>query len=112
VAQPSRYAGNWTDPLSRAVGVLVDGAADPDRDQQGRPLVDDDLLLLVNGWWGPLSFTLPDGDWRLLLDTYDGTAHPTASRDLPSASPVVPVRERSLALLARPRPATRRSPGQ
>jgi glycogen operon protein len=104
--------GNWTDPLSRAAGVLVDGAADPDRDQQGRPLLDDDLLLLVNGWWGPLSFTLPDGDWRLLLDTYDGTAHPTACRDLPSASPVVPVRERSLALLARPRPATRRSPGQ
>jgi glycogen operon protein len=104
--------GNWTDPLSRAVGVLVDGAADPDRDQQGRPLLDDDLLLLVNGWWGPLSFTLPQGDWRLLLDTYDGIAHPTASLDLPSASPVVPVRERSLALLARPRPTTRRSPGQ
>jgi glycogen operon protein len=88
---------DWDDPNSRSVAVLVDGATEPDRDERGRPLLDADLLLLVNGWWQPLEFTLPAaGPWHTALDTYAGTAGTTG----PPVGAVVPVGPRSLTLLA------------
>jgi glycogen operon protein len=84
------------------VGVLFDGAAEPDRDPRGRPLVDDDLLLLVNAWWDELSFTVPDGDWRTVVDTYTGTAHTGPAAEVAAAGPVVTVGPRSLVLLVCP----------
>ena len=42
------------------------------------PLLDDDFLVLVNGWWEPLGFRLPTvaagRAWRAELDTYDPAA--------------------------------------
>jgi len=29
----------------------------------------DDVLLCVNGWWEPLAFTLPPGDWSIVVST-------------------------------------------
>jgi glycogen operon protein len=90
----------WNDPLSRSVAVLVDGSAEPDRDDRGVPMLDDDLLILVNGWWEELEFTLPAaGPWRLALDTFDGTI-PAAGA--PTGT-TVRVGARSLALLVRER---------
>ncbi|HEY1967600.1 MAG TPA: glycogen debranching protein GlgX [Pseudonocardia sp.] len=90
----------WNDPFTRSVAVLMDGSAEPDRDQHGTPMLDDDLLLLVNGWWEELEFTLPaDGPWRQVLDTYAGTVDPTGA----AAGPAVPVGARSLVLLVRAR---------
>jgi isoamylase len=89
----------WDDPGARSVAVLVDGAAEPDRDAHGRPLWDDDLLLLVNGWWERLEFTLPPrGPWRPVLDSYAGTI----GEPVTAAGPVVSVGPRALVLLVRP----------
>ena len=80
-------AEHWQDPLARAVTVYIDGSRDPDRDPRSRPLLDDDLLVLVNGYWEPLDFTLPpiDAGWRLALDT----AHPAAAEvPVPPGTPV------------------------
>jgi isoamylase len=80
-------AERWQDPLARSVTAFIDGSRDPDRDAHGRPLLDDDLLLLINGYWEPLDFTLPlmDARWRLALDT----AHPTAPEaPVPPGTPV------------------------
>jgi glycogen operon protein len=77
----------WQDPLARAVTACIDGSRDPDRDARGRPLLDDDLLVLINGYWEPLDFTVPPMDtrWRLALDT----AHPTAPEaPVPPGMPV------------------------
>jgi isoamylase len=90
-------AERWQDPLARAVTAYVDGSRDPDRDARGQPLVDDDLLVLVNGYWEPLDFTLPplDAGWRLALDT----AHPAATEAaVPPGTPVT-VGARALLLL-------------
>jgi isoamylase len=65
----------WKNPLARSLALVLDGYAEPDRDARGRPLLDDDLAFLVNGWWEPLEFTLPDlgraSAWRKALDTAD-----------------------------------------
>ena len=66
---------NWTDPNARALAIYLDGDDAPDLAEDGTPLLDDDFLLLVNGWWEPLQFRLPEVDeertWRIELDTYD-----------------------------------------
>ena len=90
-------AERWQDPLARAVTGCIDGSRDPDRDARGRPLLDDDLLVLINGYWEPLDFTVPptDAHWRLALDT----ARPTAPEaPVPPGTPVT-VGARSLLLL-------------
>ena len=99
--------GNWQDPTSRAVAVHIDGTADPEPDQAGRPMLDGHLMLLVNGWWEALEFTLPAAvgggpDWRVELNTFTG-GDPTAAA--PLAGPAVTVGPRSLVLLAAGGPA-------
>jgi isoamylase len=64
---------NWADPNARALAIYLEGGDDPDLAEDGMPLVDDDFLVLVNGWWEKLDFRIPDvgGNWRVELDTYD-----------------------------------------
>jgi isoamylase len=66
---------NWTDPNARALAIYLDGDDAPDLAEDGTPLLDDDFLVLVNGWWEPLQFRVPEVDeertWRTELDTYD-----------------------------------------
>ncbi|MBV8346154.1 MAG: glycogen debranching protein GlgX [Mycolicibacterium sp.] len=68
---------NWADPLARSVGMLIDGSTDPDCGENGAPLVDDDFVILINGWWEPLTFTMPADvskrSWQILCDTFDPT---------------------------------------
>jgi glycogen operon protein len=90
----------WNDPHTRSVAILIDGSTEPDRDDQGVPLLDDDLLLMINGWWRELEFALPaDGPWWLALDTFDGTIGRPAS----PTGETVRVGPRSLALFLRSR---------
>jgi glycogen operon protein len=67
---------DWRAGWTRSVVAYFDGVRDADRDDRGRPMLDDDLLLLVNGWWEPLTFTLPDTGspraWEYELDTFSG----------------------------------------
>ena len=66
-------APDWSDSDARCITVHLDGEHGPDRAEDGSPLVDDDLLVLVNGWWEPLAFVVPDigGDrrWTTVLRT-------------------------------------------
>jgi pullulanase/glycogen debranching enzyme len=40
---------DWADHNARSLAIYLDGVDDPDRGGDGRPLVDDDFLVLVNG---------------------------------------------------------------
>ena len=68
---------DWADTQARAVAAYLDGRDEPDRGGDGRPLLDDDLLVLVNGWWEPLDFVLPDlgvaRTWHPALDSATAT---------------------------------------
>ena len=69
---------DWADQGARAIAIYLDGSDDPDRAEDGTPMLDDDFLVLVNSWWEPLSFTLPatrpDAEWHAEIDSYDPAA--------------------------------------
>jgi isoamylase len=78
----------WQDPTRRAVAVFLDGSVKPDRNEWGEPVIDHDLLVLVNGHPHPVPFVVPSaagpgrsvGLWRLEFDTAlpDAADTPTA----------------------------------
>ena len=67
----------------------------------GTPLIDDDFLVLVNSWWEPLDFVLPDtrtqARWRVEIDSYDPAA--PAGAVTRGAGDQVTVGPRSVAVL-------------
>ena len=99
----------WDEAHARCVGMLIDGTALHDTDRQGRPLVDDDFLLLFNAHHEDLGFLLPElgagAPWQVCIDTASPT---TGLRPrLPGASRYA-LRGRSMAVLMRPRTAAPR----
>jgi isoamylase len=68
-------APDWADQAALSLAVSLDGSDDPDRADDGTPLVDDDFLVLFNAWWEPLDFIVPGvrhgQTWQAELDTYD-----------------------------------------
>ena len=61
-------------PSSLAIALYLDGYDAPDQAPDGTWLTDDDFLVLVNAWWEPLGFTLPEtrpeAEWQLVLDSH------------------------------------------
>ncbi len=78
-------AEDWADTNARCIDDLPRRVEQPDRDENGAPLIDDDFLVLVNGWWEPLSFTVPPANrptaWHVELDSFDGAPRSTAPLD-------------------------------
>ena len=99
--------GDWADPSARAVAIYLDGSDDPDRAEDGTPLLDDDFLVLVNSWWEPLGFALPPtrpgAEWQAEIDSYDPAAPAGAAKQ--HAGDQVTVGPRSIAVLRSPPPA-------
>ena len=79
----------WQDPARQSVAVFVDGSVAPDHDPWGEPLVDRNLLVLVNGGTDPVHFRIPDTTaagrppdrWRLEVDT-------SVVRPVPASTPL------------------------
>ncbi|SRR5579875_312442 len=110
----------WDQAFARALGVYLGGATLERVDRRGRPIKDDNFLLLFNAHYEPIPFTLPPCRtvcrWALVFDTSRPepfTAEPPADepRDEPTVlSALLPqhfapgerysVEGRSLALLA------------
>jgi glycogen operon protein len=86
---------DWANPITACLGMFLAGRGLGDVDDQGQPVVDDDLLVLLNGSHLDLSFTLGEGAWELLLDTADDAAGGEVAG-------AVPLPGRSLKLLRRP----------
>ena len=63
----------------RCLGMLLNGELMTEMDELGEVIKDDILLLIVNSYWEPLSFSLPHQDvtneWELLIDT-SGKSNP------------------------------------
>ena len=64
---------DWQNPGTRAFALRLAGDTIEEVDERGERIVDDTLLILVNGFWEPLSFVLPAHKsgvrWEPLLDT-------------------------------------------
>jgi isoamylase len=66
------------------VGVFLNGDAITDRDRRGQRVSDDSFLLLFNGHYEPVEWTLPQqwGEaWEPVLDTSDPAREPGDPRD-------------------------------
>jgi glycogen operon protein len=99
-------AADWADQNALAITLYLDGSDDPDRAADGAWLTDDDFLVLVNAWWKPLEFVLPDtrpqAGWKVEIDTFD-PAPPAgpATTDRQAGDPIT-VGPRSVVVLLNP----------
>ncbi|WP_440556288.1 glycogen debranching protein GlgX [Streptomyces sp. SCPE 10] len=95
---------DWQRADAHSVGVFLNGDAIAERDAYGRRLTDDSFLLLLNGYWEPVDFRLPDHTfaerWTTLVDTADPEGVPDEREH--KAGTRLRVEARSLVLLTRP----------
>jgi len=86
---------DWRSPGSKSLAIYVDGTVAPDLDARGRPMLDDDLLLLVNGAPQPVTFTIPEVgkpcSWQAEIDSFDlggdtANSHTASANDTAEAS--------------------------
>ena len=94
----------WGQSFARSLGVFLAGRAIDEQDERGCPVVDDDLLLLMNAHHEAVPFTLPHIDaarWVLAFDTR--LASEPTGEDRFGPGEVYALQGRSLALLIRPR---------
>jgi isoamylase len=91
----------WSHAFARCLGVYFSGSGITETDARGRPLRDDNLLLLVNAHHEAIPFALPapvgETHWSTVLDTYLAMPFP-AAKPLDAHVPY-PLQARSLALL-------------
>ncbi|WP_330461757.1 glycogen debranching protein GlgX [Streptomyces sp. NBC_00820] len=99
---------DWQRSDAHSVGVFLNGDAIAERDSYGRRVVDDSFLLLLNGYWEPVDFRLPDASygerWATLIDTADPDGTPDEREH--KAGTRLRVEPRSMVVLSRP--STRR----
>jgi len=66
--------GDWQAPYARCLGILLDGQMKDELDAQGRPVVGETVLLLINASDGDILFELPElpeiDCWEVELDTF------------------------------------------
>jgi len=79
-------ADEWSNPSARSVALFIDGSTDPDEGPDGTPMIDDDFFVLLNAWWGPLTFTVPDDlrsrRWDIACDSFDPARKITVVQEL------------------------------
>ena len=69
---------DWSQDWASSITLFLDGEAIPYPDAHGQPVLGDSFLLLFNGYWDQLQFTLPpslSGSWsvELATETAEGT---------------------------------------
>ena len=99
---------DWTRASARSLGVLISGRGLSERDELGRPVEDDDVLLLLNAHDDSVAFTLPgvEGErWDALIDT----GHPAFEGKRYGRGTTYPLAARALSLLVKP---NRRDPAR
>ena len=82
----------------RCLGMRLAGNLVNEEDERGEPITGETLLVLLNGHWEAVSFTLPshemDMHWECLIDTFNMHATPTFHE----GQSIYDVRDRSVAV--------------
>ena len=99
---------DWWEVWARSLTVFLNGSAILDPDPHGLPVTDDSFLLMFNGNYEDLEFTLPGTEfgtnWHVELTTVDAAHRPdlVAGETVLQAGESVVLPPRSLAVLSRP----------
>ena len=87
---------DWNAGFVKCLGVRLAGDLINDENERGEPIVGETLLMLLNGHWEPISFTLPatsEGHvWDRILDTADTGEEPQefqGGQEYPAPGPLV-----------------------
>ena len=66
-------ARDWADPGGKSIAMVVSGTLDADLADDGTPMLDDDLAVLINAWWEPETFvpTWAGGPTVIESDSHD-----------------------------------------
>ncbi len=95
---------DWSAGFAKCMGVRLAGDLINDETERGEPIVGDTLLILLNGHWEPISFTLPPTlhghSWERLIDTADGSSDHTTFE----GKSEYPLQDRSTVVLVTRRP--------
>jgi glycogen operon protein len=93
----------WSNSLSRCLGLRLAGDAIEEVDDMGEPIVGDTFLILLNAHHEPVSFVLPAYEtrvrWEPVLDTRDWNGE--TQREPLRTGERYPLEGRSLAVLRR-----------
>jgi isoamylase len=95
----------WNQSFARCLGAFLSGIGLTERDERGRPVEDDDLLLLLNAHHDEVPFTLPGrpgSSWNALVDTTSSDGIP--AQEFFQAGTAYPLQGRSISLLWRAKP--------
>jgi glycogen operon protein len=99
--------GNWDNPDERVLGLFLNGQEMPEKGRRGERITDDSFLVLINGHYEPVSFTLPamrfGKRWALELSTTEPQLPPEAWDAL--ARSTVDCGPRSITVLRRTDPS-------
>jgi glycogen operon protein len=94
----------WDTGWTRALGMRLAGGPLDEVDRNGNQISDDALLLLLNGHWEPVPFTLASpeeqGEWTVLLDTSKDDISQDTGMD--EGGKTYQLEARSLVLLSKP----------
>jgi glycogen operon protein len=93
---------DWEAGWNKSIAMRLGGKALVEVDAEGNRLVDDDLFLLLNGHYEPVSFCIPSqgkDQWTVIVDTATGEIEPEGRTVTAGENFEVP--ERSLLLLKR-----------
>jgi isoamylase len=64
---------DWDNGYAKSLGVFLNGGAIRESDSRGERITDDSFLLLFNGHYEQMSFTVPDATygeaWTVVVDT-------------------------------------------
>jgi len=92
---------DWTNPITRCLGLRLAGDAIVESDSQGRRIVDDTFLVMLNAHHEGVGFTLPAHRasvcWETVLDTREATGKP--KRRVLHGGDVYEMQARSFAVL-------------
>lgn len=92
----------WHKNHARCLALFLGGKALEEQDEKGRPVLDQNFLLLVNAHHEPIPFTIPAmvpvKRWRVEIDTANSDGK-RKGRYIWDAEALYPLREHSLSLL-------------
>ncbi len=91
----------WNSDYTRSLGMLLNGHAMDEQDEQGNRITDSVYLLLVNSYWEEIPFIFPKEHqkfhWEILVDTFD----PSTMQKDTMVSQEIELKARSFLLLKR-----------